>query len=158
MTPAEFEAHLNAIGLKLMKWWLWPLILLVVGLGALIPSLVIYPLPDVEQLYLAGIPFGGPCAFREQFDIPCPACGMTRSWIWAARGCLPTAFTYNAAGASLFLWLVGGGVLGALRLIRRKSDTLQVPLLWVIGATAIWFFLLFLGLWFARAFGINPLP
>ena len=141
-----------------MKWWVWPLIMVLAAVAALVPSLVIYPVPDVEQLYLAGYAFGGPCAFREQFAIPCPACGMTRSWIWAARGCLPTAFTYNAAGASLFLWLVGSGVLGSLRLIRRRSDTLQVPFMWVAGAIAAWFFLLFLGFWIARALGINPLP
>lgn len=158
MTPEQFETILNNIGLRLMTWWLWPLILLIGGVMALVPSLIIYPLPDVEQLYLAGIPFGGPCAFREQFTIPCPACGMTRSWIWAARGALPTAFTYNAAGASLFLWLVGGGVLGSLRLIRRRSDTLQVPFMWVVSSLAVWFFLLFIGLWIARSLGINPLP
>ncbi len=158
MTPEQLEAFLNDLGMKLFKWWVWPLFLVFVAMCAVIPALVIYPMPGVEQLYLAGFEFGGPCAFRDQVGVPCPSCGMTRSWVWAARGHLITAFTYNPAGASLFLWLVGGGVLGSLRLIRRKGDLLQIPILWVTGFAMFWFLVLFAALWIARAFGINPLP
>jgi len=158
MTPQQLEAFLNELGMKLFKWWVWPLFMVLVAMAAIIPAAVIYPMPGVEQLYLAGYDFGGPCLFRETVGVPCPACGMTRSWVWAVRGALPTAFTYNAAGASLFLWLVGGGALGTLRLIRRKGDLLRVPIWWVTGAAMIWFLFAFAGLWALRAYGINPLP
>ena len=158
MTPEQLEAYLNELGLKLFQWWVWPLFLVFVGLCALIPALAVYPMPGVEQLYLAGFEFGGPCAFREQFAFPCPACGMTRSWVWAARGNLATAFTYNPAGASLFLWLVGSGALGALRLIRRRGDLFKVHIAWVTIVAMFWLLVPFVGLWIARGFGINPLP
>lgn len=158
MTPQELEAALNALGMRLFKWWVWPLFMVLVGLAAVIPALVIYPMPGVEQLYLAGYEWGGACLFREQVGIPCPACGMTRSWVWAARGALPTAFTYNAAGASLFLWLVGSGALGSLRLIRRDGQLLKVPIWWVTGIAMFWLLVAFAGLFVLRGLGVNPLP
>lgn len=43
----------------------------------------------------------GPCAFREATGKPCPSCGMTTSFAWAARGDLVRAWGANPAGSLL---------------------------------------------------------
>ena len=55
------------------------------GLMVLGVALALEPRPD-EFTYLLGERFGGPCLFRELSGFACPQCGMTRSFVWAARG------------------------------------------------------------------------
>lgn len=38
------------------------------------------------------------CAFRRATGVPCPGCGLTRSWVLAAHGRLPSAFGEHAFG------------------------------------------------------------
>ncbi|MFW0792430.1 DUF2752 domain-containing protein [Gordonia sp. CPCC 205515] len=43
---------------------------------------------------------GGPdlCPFRRMTGLPCPACGLTRSWVSFAHGDVSAAFGYNLFG------------------------------------------------------------
>lgn len=53
---------------------------------------------------------GGPtvCPFRIVTGLPCPACGLTRSWVLTAHGDLAGAFTQHWLGpASLALTVLG---------------------------------------------------
>jgi hypothetical protein len=42
------------------------------------------------------------CPFARMTGLPCPACGLTRSWVALAHGDLAASFTFNASGP-LFL-------------------------------------------------------
>jgi hypothetical protein len=44
----------------------------------------------------------GTCTFRRVTGIPCPGCGLTRSFISIAHGRLADAWRYNAAGLLFF--------------------------------------------------------
>jgi len=49
-----------------------------------------------------------PCTFYMIFQRPCPACGMTTSWVWLLRGEIGHALAANAGGTLLAcLSLVG---------------------------------------------------
>ena len=52
--------------------------------------------PIVEQ------PLPGTCTFQHVTGIPCPGCGLTRSFISLAHGRLRDAWNYNPAGMFFF--------------------------------------------------------
>ena len=60
----------------------------------------------VEFAWLPGVPMPETCASRSIFDIDCPGCGLTRSFIAIARGSLSAAFQQNRTG-----WLLACGLL-----------------------------------------------
>lgn len=72
---------------------------------------------DSEQVWILGRQLHWGCWFKQQFGIPCPTCGMTRSVILTLRGHLDQAFTLNAGGP----FLVGGLILFAFILFYRAS-------------------------------------
>lgn len=140
-----------------MPDWAWSSMLLVVGALSLFVSAVFYPSEDPNWTMILGRQFGGECGFQMAFGLPCPSCGMTRSWVWLVRGEVVKAFSYNAAGAMLLLWLAIGGVLGGLRLATKNYKLLLVPFPLVFWWTMFWLMGPYLGLWVARCFGFNPL-
>lgn len=144
-------------GRRRIPAWVWPSVLLVMGLGALVLSVVFYPGGD-EWTYLFGMRFGAGCSFTEATGLACPSCGMTRSWVHLSRGQVITAATYNIAGATLLLWLWVGGFLGAVRLITRDYKKWQLPYNVVAGFGLFWMIVLYIGFWLARIAGLNPLP
>lgn len=135
----------------------WPVAMVVIGGLATLAALVMHPGPD-EWTYFFHTRFGGPCGFQETTGLPCPSCGMTRSWVWLARGHVIKAFTYNAAGASLLIGLWVMGFLGAVRLITRDPRRWEVPFRLLSTAVMLWMLFPYLSLWIARLFGFNPLP
>ena len=137
--------------------WAWPILMVLIGFGALAAALIMTPGND-EWSYLFGRRFGGECGFVQATGAVCPSCGMTRSWVWLARGDVLRAFGYNAAGALLLLGLVGMGALGAVRLVTRDPSRFKVPFSWVSSAVIVWMIGPYLMLWVARLLGWNPLP
>lgn len=138
-------------------WWAWPAVLVLLAVGSLGAALVLQPGPD-EFSYVFGNRFGAECAFQTVTGHPCPQCGMTRSFVWGARGHLIRAALYNPAGLALFLWLQAGGVVGALRLIRRDPGAAEPPFSLLFGWTMLWLVGLYGIPWLLRLWGINPLP
>lgn len=138
-------------------WWAWPALLLVMGVGAVAASLVFYPGGD-EWTYIMGQRFGAGCTIQELTGMPCPSCGMTRSWVHLSRFEILTSLRYNAAGSVLLLWLAFGGILGAVRLARRDERAIRLPYNIVAGFGLFWMLGLYIGLWLLRVFGVNPLP
>jgi len=59
-------------------------------------------------VWLAGIPLGGACLFRQRTGLPCPTCGMTRSVVLSLHGHLSAALRLNPAGP---LWVLAVGVI-----------------------------------------------
>ena len=53
------------------------------------------------------------CSFLDRTGLPCPACGMTTSFTWMARGNLAAAAYVQPMGAVLFI-LAAGCVWGGL--------------------------------------------
>jgi hypothetical protein len=65
------------------------------------------------------------CPFRTLTGIPCPGCGMTRSFLAIAKGNLSSAIGYNLFGPILFIGLTLAVMhLFVELLCRRKIDTI----------------------------------
>jgi hypothetical protein len=138
-------------------WWVWPGFMAAFAIVAIIASWVVYP-GEGEQLMLLGFPFGAECGFRVATGHPCPQCGMTRSWVYMARGDVLTSLTYSVAGGTLLLWIVVGGIIGTFRLIKRDANAIKPP--WAVLAAWILFWVVvpYAGGWTARIMGFNYLP
>jgi Protein of unknown function (DUF2752) len=122
-------------------------------------SWALAPGADPHWVYLpTGERFGDTCLFLLVSGMPCPQCGMTRAFVLAARGDLVTSFLRNPAGLGLFLWIVFGGVMGAVRLARRDGDSPRVPHEVVVGWSVFWLLGLYVLPYVLRLAGINPLP
>jgi hypothetical protein len=153
-------AHLDRMATKRLPWWAYNGGLLLFGLVTLAASWALSPGDDPRWTYLpTGAQFGDTCAFVTATGRPCPQCGMTRSFVWAARGHLVEAFRYSPGGLGLFLWIEVGALVGAVRLALRAPNALtppwQLTVSWALG----WIVLLYAVPWFLRAFlGLAPLP
>jgi len=154
----RIEAFLGRVyELPLQHRLLQPLLMALLGAGAVLAAVVVQPGPD-EWSYLFGHRLGGPCGFQEVTGLACPSCGMTRSWLWLVRGDLGKAFAYNAAGALLLIGLIAAGLLGVLRLATRDPARLRIPFKVVSTVVIVWMIGPYLALWIARMFGLYPLP
>jgi hypothetical protein len=158
-TLASFVDTVNTfIPTRSNPWWGWPLALFGLAVLCTGAAFLVYPNGTHEELWLLGLRFGGECGMKVQFGIPCPQCGMTRSWVGIVRGDLLNAFIYNPAGFLLYFWILIGGVIGFLRLILRKPYLLSPPWALLFAWCIFWMIVPYTGLYFARLAGINPLP
>ncbi|NJL01839.1 MAG: DUF2752 domain-containing protein [Spirulinaceae cyanobacterium SM2_1_0] len=60
------------------------------------------------------------CPFRALTGIPCPGCGMTRSFLAMSHGDFVGAASYHALGPVLFVGLAGFAVHASLELATRQ--------------------------------------
>ena len=120
-------------------------------------ALLLEARPD-EFTYLWGERLGGPCLFREWTGTACPQCGMTRSFVWAARGALDKAWHYSPGGTTLFLGIEVMASVHLYRWARRRPDAMKLPQRTWILLTLGWVIGLVLAPWALRAFGLCPLP
>lgn len=140
-----------------VPWWVWPAFLLALGVVSWGTARVFEP-GDDGFTYVFGRRFGQGCLALRYTGHPCPQCGMTRSFVWAARGAFGTAWAHNPAGLALFLWLQAGGVVGLARLVRRDPRAWTLPWRVLVGWTAFWLIGLYTIPWVLRLLGWNPLP
>lgn len=139
-------------------WWAWPAALLVLALAADVASLAFVPLDESWVGWRSGERLGETCLMIQQTGLPCPQCGMTRSWVFGARGDVLAAWRYNPAGITLWLWINAGGLVGAARLIARSGRRFPVPTALLFGWTLVWLVGLY-GVGFGlRIAGVNMLP
>jgi hypothetical protein len=141
-----------------LPWWVWPSVLVLLASVSIAAAWTIAPTEDPTKLAIGAYPFGGECGMKKMLGIPCPQCGMTRSWVYLVRGRVAEAFTFNAAGALLLLWIGVGGLIGALRLATGRARLLAPPWILLFVWSMLWVALPYGGLWVARIFGVNPLP
>ena len=83
------------------------------------------------------------CPFRLATGLPCPGCGLTRSWVALGHADLHAAFAYNAFGplsmafvASLVVLVAVVAVTGPRRLSRIESIVRHPVVLTVAGLWA----------------------
>lgn len=81
------------------------------------------------------------CPFRRVTGLPCPGCGLTRSWVYLAHGWWREAFAahlFGAVAALAAVALVAGVVVALVR--RRPPPDLDafVRRPWVVGLAVAW--------------------
>lgn len=83
-----------------------------IGVGAVATAFALTP-DGVED---------GPviCPFRRLTGLPCPGCGLTRSWVDLAHGQLGASFVQHPFGWLLMLAVIGFVVSVAVALVRRR--------------------------------------
>lgn len=108
--PAERRVHL-ARGLSLGQRAIVPILAVISLVGLIIARL--WPVPSVDG--------GDPsCIMRLLTGLPCPGCGMTRSWVHLAHGDVATAFEYNLFGPLAMAAAAGLVVYTVVALVRRQ--------------------------------------
>ncbi len=69
---------------------------------------------------VASVDSGAPtCLMRIVTGLPCPGCGMTRSWVHLAHGDVAAAFQYNLFGPVAMAMAAGIVVYTVVALLRR---------------------------------------
>ncbi len=140
-----------------IKWWFWPASM--AGFAILCFSAARLFEPGADELcYVFGRPFGDTCQFTLLTGHACPQCGMTRSWVWAARLELTRSFFYNPAGLALFLWIQIAGLIGGLRLLVHDPRRFRLASPLLMAWACFWVVGLYVLPWFGRLAGFNPLP
>ena len=79
------------------------------------------------------------CPFRALTGLPCPGCGLTRSWVYAAHGWWEESFASHAFGLVLVAAVVALAVVVVTRRVRRTAPPnlnrlLKNPVAYSIGA------------------------
>ena len=154
----ELERFLERMDAVLMVWWVWPTFLVGLAGVSVGAALFFVPLDDQWVAWPWGAQFGDTCGMIQATGMPCPQCGMTRSWVHGIRGDLVAAATFNPAGLALLAWIIGGGVVGAVRLATRDPNRLSPPDWLLYTIVLIWAGPLWLGVYVGRLAGWNPLP
>ncbi|MYR04856.1 DUF2752 domain-containing protein [Gordonia sp. SID5947] len=83
------------------------------------------------------------CPFLRMTGLPCPACGLTRSWVALGHGDVPSAFGFNAFGplsmlvlavvtvAAIWALITGRPVLGRVQRALTSPVALAVLVAWL---------------------------
>lgn len=79
------------------------------------------------------------CPFRALTGLPCPGCGLTRSWVYAAHGWWRESFASNPFGLVVVAAVVLLAVVVVARRVRRTAPpnidkALRHPVALAIGA------------------------
>jgi len=85
--------------------------IMAVSVAAIVGSFILQPTDGGDcapaiALPGAGVALPESCISRRIFNVTCPGCGLTRSFVATARGRLTEAFRNNAMGPVLYLILL----------------------------------------------------
>lgn len=103
------------------------------GLGAVAAAFLISPALSTSGPTL--------CPVRLVTGLPCPGCGLTRSWTAAAHGQFSDAFAYNFFGpislaATMVFVALAGVLLARRRSVAGLARAVKHPVLWAV--IALW--------------------
>ena len=86
------------------------LLVLALCLGLIGAALVLGPAGSSDQagggVTLAGHHLPEVCAFKRVTGLPCPGCGLTRSWVAAVHGDLAASLAFHRLGWLVLLYVV----------------------------------------------------
>ena len=99
------KTHSLALGARLAKPGFLAAFLAAMLLGELAAARMLLS-ADRERVTIAGMPVDAACAFKQRFGVPCPACGMSRSFVLTLHGDLATALDLNPGGPMLVLGIL----------------------------------------------------
>lgn len=78
------------------------------------------------RLTLAGQALPGVCAIERTTGIPCPGCGLTRSWVSALHGDLAASRAHHPVGWLVLLYVLAQGIRhGAWVLVARRRAAIE---------------------------------
>lgn len=84
-----------------------------------------------RSVFLPGANYSLPelCAAKRLFNLPCPGCGLTRSFISISHGQLQRAWSFNPAGFLLYPFVFAQIPWNAMQfwLIRKRGYGVQLP-------------------------------
>lgn len=119
--------------------------------AVLLVASALLPLPQSNAI--AGMP--SICAFHNFTGLPCPGCGLTRSWVSMAHGQFANAFVWHPLGPFLFgsalLYTLWSGWTALMRPSFPLPMKLQTRLILALA-------LVMLGFWALRLAGVFLLP
>jgi len=104
---------------------------------------------------LFGVPLPELCMTRRMFDIGCPGCGMTRSFISLGHGDWRAAVHYNPAGPLLFAVMAIQIPLRLVQLARIRRGLPEVRFGWGTQAVFGVIGVVMVGQWVLRQFGVG---
>jgi uncharacterized membrane protein len=133
-SPSSAEARAS------QAWLTPPRILGLIGLGTAAASLA------WGATTYAGLP--DLCAFHAMTGLPCPTCGITRSFSATAHGQLSQAFHYHAFGPFLFALMLAASL---WTFTGRPFPRLQAWMVWAFAGAVFLYGL-------ARMIGWIPRP
>jgi hypothetical protein len=84
--------------------------------AVVVASFVFEPGAEVVKVFGRTIP--SLCVFRNTFGVPCPGCGMTRSFVFLGHGDVWAALRMNPLGPALFLLVASQVPYRAFRILR----------------------------------------
>lgn len=91
---------------------------------------------------VASVDSGDPtCLLRIVTGLPCPGCGMTRSWVHLAHGDVAGAFGYNLFGPVAMAMAAGIVVYTVVALLRRRRPERLLEVVnpkIVLGLVGVW--------------------
>ena len=103
-----------------------------------------------------GLPFRARIRPGEA-ELPCPSCGMTRSWVWLARGQEQQEERSGQVVLDRAEHVTASGLLGLARVVVREPARWKVPMNWISTMVIAWLVGPYLGLWVLRMLGYYPL-
>ncbi|MHC4779201.1 MAG: DUF2752 domain-containing protein [Planctomycetota bacterium] len=114
------------------------------------------PAPDpwMDSAYPYRIPC---CLFKEATGLPCPLCGLTRSFVSLSHGNVRQAFRYHPLGPLVYLAFSAGAISALIRKPREDQAQKPAPSRWplrIFLATVGIFFAVWAAklLWIPRSF------
>jgi hypothetical protein len=108
--PAQRRVHL-ARGLSIGQRAVVPILALISLVGLIIAR--VWPVQSVDS-------GDATCIMRILTGLPCPGCGMTRSWVHVAHGDVLTAFEYNFFGPLAMAAAAGLVIYTVVAFVRRR--------------------------------------
>ncbi|WP_207839931.1 DUF2752 domain-containing protein [Williamsia soli] len=103
------------------------------GVGAIVTAFAVTPALSTSGPTL--------CPMRLITGLPCPGCGLTRSWTAAAHGDVADAFSYNIFGPVSLLATIMFVVAVGILLVRGRPAATITPVLRhpiVIAVVVVW--------------------
>ena len=120
--------------------------LVILLLFLLVPFLVSLKPVSPRPLSLLGIPLPPGCPSRQLFNVECPGCGMTRSFVALTHGQWKLAWDYHRIGIVLYVYFAARVLAHAWFLVRPEAASHRVGEA-VYNLTAWSMIVLLLGNW-----------